>query len=79
MKMIREYGRLPGSSSTAARSQFERPDPEQYGKRTFSAQFGSRLQNLFPPVTDSSAPEPVRHLLQRIHEILPGSSGPEAK
>ena len=78
MRMMRERGRLR-SCEPAGMSQFERPDPEQCGKRTFSAQFGSRLQNLFPPLADGSAPEPVRHLLQRIHEIFPGPSGPEAK
>lgn len=80
MRVLLESEQLGNNARTPAGSRFEQPDvAPPVKKRAFCAQLGSRLQNLFPPMTESSAPEHVRVLLQRIQEIFPGPHGPGAK
>jgi hypothetical protein len=72
MKFTLETEHFRDSATTAINSRFEQPD---IGHAAVCAQFGSRLQKLFPPPSESSAPEPVRVLLQRINEIFAGPHG----
>jgi hypothetical protein len=60
-------------------SRFEQPDVGPFCEPPVCALFSRRLQKLFPPPSESSAPEHVRGLLQRIHEIFAGPYISDAK
>jgi hypothetical protein len=68
MKFTPEFEHFRDSAMTAVQSRFEQPDIGS----VCDAAVCARLQKLFPPPSESSAPKPVRILLQRINEIFAG-------
>jgi len=61
--------------SAANQSRFEQPEIGPFREPQIRAQLGGRLQKLFPPLPESSTPEHVRCLLQKMQEIFAAPSG----
>jgi hypothetical protein len=70
MKLTLESENFRNGAVAAIQSRFEQPDLGPVCKPAVCALFSRRLQKLFPPPPEGSAPDHVRSLLQRINEIL---------
>jgi hypothetical protein len=56
--------------AAAIQSRFEQPEIGPFREPLIRAQLAGRLQKLFPPLPESSTPEHVCGLLQKIQEIF---------
>jgi hypothetical protein len=70
MKSTLDYEDFWDHGAAAFQSRFEQPEIGPFREPLIRAQLGGRLQKLFPPLPESSTPEHVRCLLQKMQEIL---------
>ncbi len=70
MKSTLEPDSFLGGGKTALQSPFEQPETGPFREPVLCTQFSRQLQKLFPLPSETSAPEHVRGLLQRIHELF---------
>jgi hypothetical protein len=70
MKSTLDYEDFWDHGAAAIQSRFEQPEIGPFREPLIRAQLGGRLQKLFPPLPESSSPEQVRCLLQKIQEIF---------
>jgi hypothetical protein len=61
--------------AAAIQSRFEQPEIGSLREPLVRAQLGGGLQKLFPPLAESSTPEHVCGLLQKIQEIFADPRG----
>ena len=61
--------------AAAIQSRFEQPEIGPFREPLIRAQLGGRLQKLFPPLPESSTPEHVRCLLQKMQDIFAAPRG----
>jgi hypothetical protein len=69
MKSTLKSDRFPGGSAPE-RSRFETIEPGPFFKTSACAEFGRKLQKIFPLPPESSEPEDVRALLKKIQAKL---------
>jgi hypothetical protein len=72
MKLTLESEAFRDGAVAAIQSRFEQPDMGPFCEPVVCTLFSRQLQRLFPPPSESSAPEHVRSLLQRLQEISGG-------
>jgi hypothetical protein len=70
MKSTPEPDCFRDGAMAAVQGRFEQPDIVPFRDSAVCAQFNIPLQKLFPPMPETSTPEQVRGLLQRIQEII---------
>jgi hypothetical protein len=75
MKSTLECEDFQDRGAAAIRSRFEQPEIGPLREPLVRAQLGGGLQKLFPPESESSTPEQVRCLLQKMQEIFAAPSG----
>jgi hypothetical protein len=67
MKLTTEKNGFRDGAFASDESKFERPEIGPLGETAVRAQFGRKLEQIFPLPSNSSEPETVRILLRKIH------------
>jgi hypothetical protein len=75
MKSMLEGEDFGDRGAAAIQGRFEQPEIGPFREPLIRAQLGGRLQKLFPPLPESSTPEHVRCLLQKMQETFAAPSG----
>jgi hypothetical protein len=75
MKSTLECEDFQDRGAPAIQGRFEQHEIGPFREPLIRAQLGGRLQKLFPPLPESSTPEHVSCLLQKIQEIFADPRG----